>query len=367
MSIRFWDFPRHFATIEAEVMGEMLATLRAGDLVMRDQMRGFESAFAALIGTKRCVAVSNCTDGLRLTLLALGIGQGDEVITVGHTFVATLAAIHHAGAEPVLVDVNQSDRLMNPDLVAGAITERTRAIVPVHLDGRTCDMAAICALAADHGLLVIEDAAQAICAKFDGRTAGSFGIAAAYSFYPAKLLGAFGDGGAVVTNDDQLADKLLLLRDHGRASKTDLDGWGWNCRLDNLQASVLNVKLRHLVAWVERRREIATRYEEGLRDTTHVVTPPPPNDGRWFDVFQNYVVESPDRDALRNYLSSAGIETMISWPIPNHRQPGLKLDHFELPNTERLCNRVLSLPMYPELSDDEVDFVLDAMRSFQPE
>jgi len=363
-TVRFWDFPRHFQEIESEVLSEMLATLRAGDLVMREQMRQFEVDFAAFVGRRDCVGVSNCTDGLRLTLEALGVGPGTEVITVAHTFVATIAAIHHVGATPVLIDVAQ-DHLMDVDAIEDAVTDRTRAIIPVHLNGRTCDMRRLMQIAERHGLLVVEDAAQAVGARVDGQTAGSFGVAACYSFYPAKLLGAFGDAGAVTTDDAGLAEQLRLLRDHGRATKVDLDGWGWNCRLDNLQASVLGVKLRHLPAWIDRRRQIARSYHRALQGVRQIVLPPPPEDGgRWHDVYQNYVIEADRRDDLHAHLTDRGIETMISWPKPNHQQPGLKLDHFQLPTTESLCRRVLSLPIYPELDDHQLDAVVTEVRSF---
>lgn len=364
LPIRFWDPSRHFSTIEPEVLDEMLRVLRAGDLVMREDLDRFEHAFSSLIGRRHCVGVSNCTDGLRLTLEALGIGPGDEVLTVSHTFVATLAAIRHVGASPVLVDVG-SDHLMDPDSLRRSISARSRAIIPVHLNGRTCDMDEIMLIADEHSLFVIEDAAQAVGARFAGTNTGSFGIAAAYSFYPAKLLGAFGDAGAVVTNDDSLALRLRLLRDHGRATKTELAGWGWNCRLDNLQAAILNVKLRYLEGWIERRRNIAIRYHKGLESLPSISLPSPPgSDPKYFDVFQNYVIESPERDALVSHLTGRGIETLISFPIPVHRQSALGLHGAILPQTEAISSRVLSLPMYPELSDPEIDLVIDAVETF---
>jgi dTDP-4-amino-4,6-dideoxygalactose transaminase len=362
--VRFWNFPRHFRAIEDEVMAEIVSTLRAGDLVMRQQLRNFEEAFGARIGTQFCVGVSNCTDGLRLTLEALGIGQGDEVITVSHTFVATLAAIHHVGATPVLADVGR-DHLMDVGSVEGLLTENTRAIIPVHLNGRVCDMERLMPLADAHGVVVVEDAAQAVGAKVDGRTAGTFGAAACYSFYPAKLLGAFGDAGAVVTNDPILANRLILLRDHGRRNKTELAGWGWNCRLDNVQASILLVKLGHLDEWIARRREIAITYDQGLGELAEVLTPPLCTEPETsFDVYQNYVIETDDRDGLQAHLAGEGIETMVSWPKPVHKQRGLGLDHHELPATEALCDRVLSLPIYPEMIDSEVERVVTAIRQF---
>ncbi len=363
-TVRFWHPPRHFSTIEHEVVGEMVRVLRAGDLIMRADLDRFEQTFAALIGRAHCVGVSNCTDGLRLTLEALGVGPGDEVLTVSHTFVATLAAIRHVGATPVLVDIGD-DHLMDPDDLRAKITTRSRAIMPVHLNGRTCDMGRIMELAREHDLMVIEDAAQAVGARYDGTNTGAFGVASAYSFYPAKLLGAFGDAGAVVTDDDGLAHELRLLRDHGRATKTELAGWGWNCRLDNLQAAVLNVKLPLLAGWIERRRSIAARYHEGLSAIPALHLPPPPDaDPKYHDVFQNYVVESPDRDDLAAYLAERGIETLISSPIPVHQQSALGLQGTSLPRTEALSDRVLSLPLYPELLDSEISHVISSVVAF---
>lgn len=365
LRVPFWNPSRHFRVLEEEVVPEMLAALRSGDLVMRHQMRDFEHAFAAMIGRRHGVGVSNCTDGLRLTLEALSIGPGSEVITPAHTFVATVAAIHHVGAEPVLVDVGW-DHLMDPVRVEEAVSERSAAIIPVHLNGRTCEMDRLGAIARRHNLLIIEDAAQAVQARFQGQMAGSFGVAAAYSFYPAKLLGAFGDGGAVVTDSDDLNERMLLLRDHGRTTnKVDLDRWGWNCRLDNLQAVVLSVKLRHIKDWVERRREIAAYYEHCLADVEPVVAPPPPTqDGPWYDVYQNYVIEVERREELREHLRLRGVETLVSWPRPVHRQASLELGRFELPTTDWLSGRVLSLPMYPELTEAELAHVVASVHAF---
>jgi dTDP-4-amino-4,6-dideoxygalactose transaminase len=361
-SVRFWDPAKSFQLMEDEVMGTIHDVLAGGDLVMRRQMEDFEGNLADFVGVGHGVGVSNCTDGLRLTLEALGIGAGDEVITVAHTFVATMAAIHHVGATPVLVDVG-ADHNMDVDAVEAAITERTRAIMPVHLNGRVCRMDTLVDLAEGHRLLLVEDAAQALGGSFDGGAAGAFGVAGAFSFYPAKSLGAYGDAGIVVTDDGDLAARLRALRDHGRTSKTELSGWGWNCRLDNLQAALLDVKLRHLPSWIERRRHLAGIYDEALAGIGEVLRPPAPDGGRHFDVFQNYVIEAERRDDLVGHLTARGVETLVSWPVPMHHQP-LGLDHFSLPRTEALAGRVVSLPMYPELEDDQAIEVAGAIRDF---
>jgi dTDP-4-amino-4,6-dideoxygalactose transaminase len=299
---------------------------------------------------------------LRLTLEALGIGEGDEVITVAHTFVATMAAIHHVGASPVLVDVGD-DRNMNVDLIEAAITARTRAIMPVHLDGRLCRMDRVMEIAAKHSLIVVEDAAQALGASYNGTRGGAFGVAGAFSFYPAKLLGAYGDAGAVVTSDARLAERLRALRDHGRISKSDLNGWGWNCRLDNLQAAVLDLKLKKLPEWIGKRRQLAAIYDEALADLPQVKRPPAPDHSPYFDIFQNYVIEAERRDELARHLTERKIETMVSWPKPMHHQP-IGLDHFTLPRTEALSGRVISLPLTTELDQEQILTVGDSIREF---
>lgn len=362
--VRFIDFPAQFRAMEDEIMGTVHTVLSQGDLMMRQQMRDFEDDLAAFVGTSRAVGLANCTDALRMMLHAVGVGPGDEVITVSHTFVATIAAIHWNGATPVLVDVG-ADHLMDVDALEAAITPRTKGIIPVHLNGRMCDMARILAIAEKHGLFVLEDSAQALGGSFDGIRAGASGIGGTFSFYPAKMLGAFGDAGAVTTNDDALADKLLLLRDHGRATKNDLACWGFNSRLDNLQAALLGLKLKSLPRWIDRRREVAGLYEKALDGIDQIVRPPAPTtDGPHYDVFQNYVIEAENRDALVQHLRENAVETIVSWPKANHLQEPLGLSHFSLPNTERLCDRVVSIPLTAELEDWQVEYVADAIRSF---
>src|SRR5690242_6154596 len=325
-------------------MATIRDVLSKGDLIMRHQMEDFEHNLAAFVGTADAVGVSNCTDGMRLLLEALGIGPGDEVITVSHTFMATMSVIHQVGATPVLVDVG-ADHNMNVDLVEAAITPRTRAIMPVYLNGRLVRMDRLMEIARAHDLLVIEDTAQALGGAYDGVRGGAWGVAGAFSFYPAKLLGAYGDAGAIVTSDSGLAQKVRELRDHGRVSKTGFSGWGWNCRHDNLQAAVLDLKLRKVPDWITQRRTLATIYDEELAEVPGVKRPPAPNGGPFFDVYQNYVIEADRCDELGGHLAAKGIETLVSpGPIPNHKQP-VGLDHLRLPRTEELCAKVLSLPL----------------------
>lgn len=362
MSVRFWDPQKSFRLLEHEVMPTIREVLAGGDLIMRRQLRDFEINLANFVGTKHAVGVSTCTDGLRLILEAAGVGPGDEVITVAHTFIATMAAIHMVGATPVLVDVGE-DHNMAAELLEDAITPRTRAVIPVHLNGRLCRMDWIVEIAREHSLLIIEDTAQALGASYQGVNGGQWGIAGAFSFYPAKLLGAYGDAGAVVTDDAELAQRVHELRDHGRVNKLEVSGWGHNCRLDNLQAALLDLKLKHVPEWIERRRHLAGLYDEALANVPDVKRPPAPLAEPFFDVYQNYVIEATDRDGLKIYLDERGIETLISWPIPNHHQP-IGLSHFKLPRTEELSGSVISLPLHNELEDDEVLQVAAAVRGY---
>jgi len=366
--VPFVNYPEHYRRIWDEVMNAITEALSKGDLILRDQLRQFEENIASFIGVKHAIGVNSGTDALYLSLKAAGVCQRDEVITVAHTFVATVSVIVQCGAKPVLVDVGE-DMNMDVNQVEKKITSKTKAIIPVHLNGRMCDMARLTEIATKYDLLIIEDAAQALGATFDGKKAGSFGLAGCFSFYPAKVLGGAGDGGMVVTDDEKLAEEIRYLRDHGQRRATgDILFFGYNSRLDNLQAAILNVKFKHLPQWIERRREIARMYHEGLSDLSELKLPPPPDsDGHYFDVFQNYVVRAERRDALASYLMKQGVEVLISWPKPLHHHEGLKLKYFHLPMTERISREVLSLPLYPEMSNEQIEYVLKAIRKFYGE
>ena len=363
--VPYIDYPRHYETIRVDVMATVDRVLRSGDLMLREDLRRFEENLAAFVGAKHAVGTGNCTDALRLALQAAGVGPGDEVITVAHTFVATVAAIHHAGAAPILVDVG-ADHLMDPDAVEGAISPRTKCILPVHLNGRLCDMGQLRIIAQRRRLLVIEDAAQGLGAALGEKKGGTFGLAGCFSFYPAKILGAFGDGGAVVTNDSAFAEKIRALRNVGRLPSGELMGWGWNSRLDNLHAAILDLKLKLLPSWIERRREIAARYQAKLEGLPGLILPPGPTArGDRFDVYQNFEIETAGRDGLAAHLSAAGIETMLPWGgRAVHQFPALGFEGVRLPATERLFARLLLLPMHCELSDHQVDSVAGAVRQY---
>lgn len=361
--VPFVNYPEHYRRAWDEVMVAVTEALSNGDLILRNQLRQFEENIASFVGVKYAVGVNSGTDALFLSLKAAGIDSGDEVITVAHTFIATISVIVECGARPILVDVGE-DMNMDVAQVEQAITSNTKAIVPVYLNGRMCDMGRLMKIANEYDLLVIEDAAQALGATFDGEGAGSFGLTGCFSFYPAKVLGAAGDGGIVVTDDEEIAEKIRLLRDHGYQRSTgDILCYGYNSRLDNVQAAILDVKLKHLPEWVERRRDLANLYHQGLSDLQELKLPPLSND-HFFDVYQNYVIRAKERDQLAAHLEECGIETLISWHKPLHRYDVLGLGHFNLPKTEQLSNEVLSLPMYPELGDEQVGYVADSIHKF---
>lgn len=363
--VKYINYPKHFNNHKKEYMGIIQETLENGDLMMREQLRAFERNLARFCGTKYAVGVSNCTDALYLSLYAAGIGPGDEVITVSHTFVATVAVIHHLGAKPVLVDI-RDDHDMNVDLVEKAITSRTKAIVPVQLNGRICSrMDELMKIARKHRLLVIEDSAQALGATYKGRKAGSFGLAGCFSFYPAKLLGAFGDGGAVITNSRDFAESILLLRNHGRGH-SEIERWGFNCRMDNLHAALLDFKLKQLPSWIKRRRQIAALYDRLMTDIPELRLPPPPGaDKDHFDVFQNYEIEAERHDNLVKYLHKKRIEIMIPWGgKPVHQFRALGFHRVKLPRTDELFKKALMLPMYPELEDKHIKYVAKSIKEF---
>jgi len=361
--VPFVDPRAHYARLKEEIDAAITECLTRGDLVYRQQLRTFEEHFAAFIGTRYAVGVNSGYHALLFALFASGIGPGDEVITVAHTFVATVSAIIHCGATPVLVDVQQ-DYTMDPEQVERAITPRTRALLPVHLNGRICDMDRLLPIAARHGLSVIEDAAQAIGARHRGRGAGSLGQAGCFSFYPFKILGGFGDGGALTTDDPEVARLVSLLRYNGEDRETgEYHVHGQTALLDNVQAAVLDVKLRYLPEWIEHRRAIADRYHRGLEGVPGVSLPHFPEEIQQ-DVFQNYVIRCAARDALREHLARRGVETLVHWPKPMWAHRGLGLADPGLVETARVCREVISLPMSAETTPVHVDRTVEAIRAF---
>lgn len=363
-TIPFFNYRGAFASREEEFLEIIRDVMRRGAFIQQRDLAEFEDALARYLGVSHALGVGNATDGLIFCFRAAGITQGDEVIFPSHTMVASPAAVAHVGAIPVPVDCGP-DHLIDPKAVEAAITERTKAIMPVQLNGRTCDMDQIESIAHRHNLIIIEDAAQALGSKFKGRFAGTFGAAAAFSFYPAKILGCFGDGGAVVTNDPEIARKISLLRDHGRNEHGEVETWGFNSRLDNLQAAILHAQFRDYDEIISRRRSIARLYDSLLSDLAEVLLPPGPEEGtNHFDVFQNYEIEADRRDELRSYLSDKGIGTILQWGgTPVHQFKGLGFN-VSLPRTERFFERCVMLPMNMMVTDEEVRYIAAAIRAF---
>jgi dTDP-4-amino-4,6-dideoxygalactose transaminase len=361
--VRFVDLAEQTRQLEPALTAAWHAVLDRGDFVLGEAVDNLEREYAAYCGVAHAVGVDSGFSALELSLRAAGCGPGDEVITQANTFVATASAILSCGARPVLVDCDEQGA-MDPDAVSAAISPRTRAIIPVHLFGRIADMDPLLQLAERHGLVVIEDACQAHGALYKGRRAGSFGVAAAFSFYPAKNLGAFGDGGMLVTRSADLAAEARSVRHYGQRSKYVHERTPLNRRLDTLQAAVLSVKLPHLDGWNHRRQLLAEAYRERL-DGFPIGLPPVEAPGR--HVYHLFVIQVEERDALREALTAASIETGIHYPIPVHLNPamhdlGYRAGAF--PHAERLAARSLSLPIYPELPIAHVDRVAVAIGRF---
>jgi dTDP-4-amino-4,6-dideoxygalactose transaminase len=361
--VRFVNYPRQYQNHKKEFDGVFEAIMSGGDFILRRHLEEFEKRIADYVDVKHAIGVNTGTDALYLSAHALDLGPGDEVITVAHTFVATVGAIVQCGATPVLVDIT-SDFNIDAEKIENAVTPKTKAIIPVHLNGHSCNMGKIMKIARKYNLNVIEDSAQALGATFREKRCASFGNTGIFSFYPAKMLGTAGDGGIICTDDMSLAKKLRAFRDNGRVDTADnVECYGWCTRLDNLHAAILNMKFNYFDQWVNRRRDIAKIYDEGLFGVGDIITHPKANDD-YFDVYQNYVIRTGYRDALAKHLRNSGIEILISWSTPLHKQKFLSLDHFSLPVTEKISSEVISLPMYPELNNQEIEIVINSVRSF---
>ncbi|MDF1502340.1 DegT/DnrJ/EryC1/StrS family aminotransferase [Roseisolibacter sp. H3M3-2] len=365
-TIPFFNYRAAFTANEREYLEMISGIIRRGAFIQQQELVDFERHLAEYLGVKHAIGVGNATDGLIMAFRAAGLGPGDEVIFPSHTMVASPASAAHTGATPVPVDMGP-DHLIDPAAIEAAITPRTRAILPVHLNGRTCAMDPILEIAERHGLMILEDAAQALGSRYKGKYAGTFGVASAISFYPAKILGCFGDGGAVITDDDEIARKVRLLRDHGRNEEGEVECWGLNSRLDNLQAAVLDFQFADYDATiVARRRALAARYDAALRDLTELVLPAAPGaDPDHHDVFQNYEIEADRRDDLRAFLKDRGVGTLIQWGGKAvHQFKGLGYGDVSLPRTERFFERCLMLPMNMMVTDEDADYVAATVREF---
>lgn len=345
--------------------GAISRVLSKGWYILGEETKAFEAEFASYIGVAHAVGVGSGTEALHVALAACGIGEGDEVITVSHTAVATVSAIESAGATPVLVDIEPDFYTLDPAALESAITSRTKAIIPVHLYGQPADLAPILEIARSHELRVIEDCAQAHGATYGGARVGSYGDLACFSFYPTKNLGAFGDGGMLVTNDPELAERAILLRQYGWADRYVSSIVGWNSRLDELQAAILRVKLPHLDADNRQRARLADQYSDALTDLGLTLPRRRPEAEH---VYHLYVVRSDRRDDLQTFLKSREVAALVHYPAPVHLQPayqGRLRGSDNLRETERAAREVLSLPIYPELKESEMQTVIEAIRCFQ--
>lgn len=359
--VAFVDLYQQHQAIEEELVQVFRRVLRKSSFILGPEVVAFEKEFAAYVGASDCIAVNNGTTALQLVLAGLGIGPGDEVITVANTFIATAEAISAVGARPVFVDVDPVSYTMDPQLVEAAITPNTKALLPVHLYGQTADVDALLEIARRHNIHLVEDACQAHGATYKGRKAGSLGVAGCFSFYPGKNLGCLGEGGAVVTSNPELAQRMRMLRDHGSVKKYEHSLPGYNFRLEGLQGGFLSVKLRHLDRWNSRRREVAKLYHELLSETSLGL----PAEMGWGEhVYHLYVIQADDREVLRQALNAAGIECGLHYPVPLHLQAAyadLGYEKGSFPVSEHLSSHILSLPMHPFITDDEVKRVASAL------
>lgn len=387
MIVPFLPYSKLYTHYQSEVDEAMQAALKGGRMILQKEVEEFEANFAKFLGVKHVIGLNSGTDALLLALAAAGVGPGDEVITVSHTFIATIQVIHHLGATPVLVDVGE-DGLMDMEKFYGAIKKKTKAIMPVHLSGDVADMNKLIEIIYDkypseNQPMLIEDSAQAIGAERDGIKAGTKGFAGCFSFYPAKVLGTFGDAGALVTNDNAVAERVRSLRNHSDISKKPVDPgkqfeFGWNSRMDNVWAAVLNVKLKYLERDLAKRQKIAEYYNEALKNLPIIL--PVNRAGR---IWQDYVIRTKDsetmegaaleivdwsdqetREALVRHLEKAGIGTLDTDLLPNHLYPGLGLDHFKLPNTERIVATSVRIPCNHFMTLDEAMYVAETIKKF---
>jgi len=370
MKIPFADLPAQYRSLKGPIDDAIRRILDTGQYIQGDAVRSFETDFAAAHGAQHCIATGSGTDAVHLALWGMGIGRGEVVVTVPYTFIATVEAILLTGARPVFCDVDPVTFTMDPADLARVLgdTPGVKAVMPVHLYGQPAPTAEILRVAGKHGATVVEDAAQAHLAKEDGTFVGNAGRAGTFSFYPAKNLGAFGEAGAVTTNDPELAQRMRLLRDHGQTEKYLHPGWGHNYRMDSIQGAVLGVKLTRLAEWTARRRELAARYTAALSGIEGL-TPPAERTGA-LHVYHLYVVRVSGegrRDLLQKHLSGKGISSALHYPVPLHLQEGLRFLGYRrgnFPVSESAARECLALPLYPEMSGEQVDFLLDTVRAF---
>lgn len=361
--VRFVNPAKNYQMIKDEIDRAYFEVMSKGDLIDRGQLKSFEENLAKFVGTKYAVGLNSGYDALHMSLRAAGVGPGDEVVVPAHTFVATCSAVVNVGAVPVLVDVAR-DFNIDVDKIETALSEKTRAIIPVHLSGYMADMPHVMKIAEKYNLVVIEDACQSLGSGINGKMAGSWGLTGCWSFYPFKILGGYGDGGAITTNDPEVALFAMRMRYNGEDRETgEYHGHGFTCLLDNLQAAFLDVKLRQLPAWIVRRKQIAGRYRQALSDIPGLLLPHYDKPG--FDhIYQNYTVRSKQGNEFSEYLKKNGVEVLTQFRKPYYKHEALKLVDRGFPETEAISREVCSLPMNVEITDDETDYVIKTVRSF---
>jgi dTDP-4-amino-4,6-dideoxygalactose transaminase len=361
-------YRRYYKEHRNEILKAIDRCFALGNFVLRKDVLEFEAKLAKFVGVKYAVGVNSGTDALKLSYKALGCGPGDEVITVGHTFISSIEEIVHLGAKSILIDVKE-DGLMDVSKIEKAITKKTVGIVPVHLSGKVCDMDEIMRIAKKHKLWVVEDACQALGAYWGKKKAGSIGHTGCFSFISPKTLGGAGDAGGIVTDNRKLYEKLLLMRNHWNITQGALHGiqpkapkimdWGYNSRLDNIQAAILNIKFRYYPAMLKRRREIAMMYNKGLKGLPCVLPIQQPR-----QIYQEYIIKVKNMWKFKKYMDKKGVELLIRDTIPNHKLKGLEMSHFKLPITEKIATESVRLPTYPELTNKEVEYVISCIKEF---
>jgi dTDP-4-amino-4,6-dideoxygalactose transaminase len=361
MNVPYFDLTAQYRSLREEILGALDRVCSHAAFVLGEEVARFEEEFAAYCETKYCVALNSGTSALHVALLAAGVQPGDEVITTANTFIATAEAISYTGAVPVFVDIDPRTANLDPSRVEAAITSRTKVILPVHLYGRPVDWEPLAAIAERHGVVMIEDACQAHGARYRGRRIGGLGRAAAFSFYPGKNLGAYGEGGALTTNDEQMAQWARALRDHGQTARYRHDVIGYNYRMDGFQGAVLRVKLKHLTEWTAKRQEWANRYRQLL---TGAPVELPNDDPQSECVYHLFVAYVENRDKVRKELEARGVQTAIHYPRPVHLQPAYASRGYppgSLPCTEAACERVVSLPLFPEMTAEQVEYAAETL------
>ncbi len=362
--IPFFNYPALFKEDEQELLSLFKDVCSRGAYILQKDLVELEENLKKFLKVKHVFGVADGTNALILGLKAMGLKEGDEVIVPSHTYIASAASVVLVGATPVLCDIGE-DNLIDPIDAEKKITSKTKAIMPVHVNGRTCAMDPLQEIAQRHGISIVEDAAQALGSMYKNKNAGTFGEFGTFSFYPAKVLGCFGDGGAIITNNDEIAEKLYLLRDHGRNKNGEVVDWGTNSRLDNLQAAILNFKLKSFPEAINKRRKIAKLYNDAFKDMDVLRLPPAPSEtSDHFDIYQNYELEADNRDKLMAYLKENGVSTIIQWagtPVHQFKKLGFNMS---LPRTEAFFKRCFLLPMNTALTEDDVMYIIDLVHKF---